>query len=270
MGHRNNKTRYYTFLMVPDDEKPAKTIKISASFLKFLIVVFVVVSLAIIVGTVSYWKLASLAADYYSISEQNQKLKQSLETVENLRADLEKIKNMDQKLRTSLSGYVKINENSGESFPDNNSMNFTGANSREMEKALFESVPDILPVEGYITRGVESAAFSKNMHLGIDIAAPKGTPIKATADGIVMFSGFTLDEGNVIILKHRDKIFSFYKHNLRNLCSEMEFVKKGQVIALLGNTGTITSGAHLHFEIWNDYKPVNPMNYIRGADQYLR
>lgn len=270
MGHRKNKTRYYTFLIVPDDEKPTKSIKFSASFIKFLIVVFIILSFGIIIGTVSYWKLASLAADYYSVSEQNQKLKQSLDKVESLKSDLEKIKNMDQKLRNSLSGYVKVTKSAGQKFSDDSSIHLTGTGSREVEKALFNSLPDILPVEGYITRGIEASSFSKNLHLGIDIAAPEGAPIKATADGIVMFSGYTLDEGNVIILKHKDKIFSFYKHNLRNLCSEMEFVKKGQVIALLGNTGTVSSGAHLHFEIWNDYKPVNPLNYIRGADQYLR
>jgi murein DD-endopeptidase MepM/ murein hydrolase activator NlpD len=108
------------------------------------------------------------------------------------------------------------------------------------------------------------------LHLGIDIAAAKGTPVKATADGLVIFSGYTVEEGNVVILKHRDNFYSFYKHNLTNLCSELEYVKKGQAIALLGDTGEVSSGAHVHFDIWRGQKPVDPLLYIRGAEEYLR
>jgi murein DD-endopeptidase MepM/ murein hydrolase activator NlpD len=57
---------------------------------------------------------------------------------------------------------------------------------------------------------------------------------------------------------------------LTNLCSELEFVKKGQAIALLGDTGEVSSGAHVHFEIWKGHKPVDPLLYIRGAQEYLR
>ncbi len=256
--------------MIPDDEKAAKSIKLSASFIRFLAILLVVIFAGVLFGAVSYWNVASFAIGYYSLMEENQKLKQGLEKVEGIIADLEKLKKIDQKLRSSLTGYVKVLENSDKNNPENKSTSLSWSGSREIEKALFRSLPDILPVEGFITRGVEATSFAKNLHLGIDIAAAEGSPIKATADGIVMFSGYTLDEGNVIILKHKNKIYSFYKHNLRNLCNEMEFVKKGQVIALLGNTGEISSGAHVHFEIWNDNTPVDPLLYIRGAEQYLR
>lgn len=270
MGHKRNKTRYYTFLLVPDDEKAAKSIKFSASFIRFLIVLLVVISSGIILGAVSYWKVASLAVGYYSLFDENEKLKKSLEQLEEIQTDLAKIKNMDQKLRSSLSGYIKVMENADNVVPENESIPISGYNSREIEKALFNSLPDILPVEGFITRGIDTNPFKKNPHLGIDIAAAKGSPVKATADGIVIFSGYTLDEGNVIILKHKNNFYSVYKHNLSNLCSEMEFVKKRQVIALLGSTGEISSGAHVHFEIWKNNMPVDPLQYIRGAEQYLR
>ncbi len=270
MGHKKNKTKYYTFLLVPDDEKAARSIRFSASLIRFLIVLLVVISTGIIFGAASYWKVASLAVGYYNLLDENQKLKHSLEKVEEIKTDLAKIKNMDQKLRSSMSGYIKVMENSDEIVPENESTALLGYGSREIEKALFNSIPDILPVEGFITRGVDTNPFQNNLHLGIDIAAAKGSPVKATADGIVIFSGYTLDEGNVIILKHKNNIYSVYKHNLSNLCSEMEFVKKRQVIALLGSTGEISSGAHVHFEIWKNNIPVDPLQYIRGADQYLQ
>jgi murein DD-endopeptidase MepM/ murein hydrolase activator NlpD len=90
-----------------------------------------------------------------------------------------------------------------------------------------------------------------------------GSAVKATADGIVIFTGWTFQEGYVVILKHKYNFFSFYKHNLQNLCQELESVKKGQVIALLGDTGQITSGAHLHFEIWQGSKPIDPMIFLQ-------
>jgi hypothetical protein len=96
-----------------------------------------------------------------------------------------------------------------------------------------------------------------------DIAAEMGSPVKATADGNVIFSGWTFQEGYVVIIKHKYNFFSFYKHNMQNLCQELEYVQKGQVIALLGDTGQITSGAHLHFEIWRGSKPVDPMMFVQ-------
>jgi len=267
---RKNKTKYYTFLLVPDDEKEAKSLKLNANMIRFLLVFAVILLIAIITGATTYWKVASLAVEYYSVLDENEQLKESLQKFDEVKKDFEKIKMMDQKLRSSLTGYVKIKENAEEALNDKNNFDLSDFGSHESAKSLFNSLPDLLPVEGFITRGLEAKSFSKDLHLGIDIAATKGTPVKATADGLVIFSGYTVEEGNVIILKHRDNFYSFYKHNLTNLCSELEFVKKGQAIALLGDTGEVSSGAHVHFEIWKGQKPVDPLIYIRGAEEYLR
>ena len=271
MARRKNKTKYYTFLLVPDDEKEAKSIKLHANVIRFLMIFAVVLLAAIIAGAATYWKVASLAVEYYSVLDENEQLKQSLEKFDEVRKDFEKIKMMDQKLRSSLTGYVKIKENAEEALSENSNFDFSDFNSHESVKSLFNSLPSLLPVEGgHMTRGIEAKSFSKDLHLGIDIVATKGTPIKATADGIVIFSGYTIEEGNVVILRHKDDFYSFYKHNLTNLCNELEFVRKGQAIALLGDTGEISSGAHVHFEIWKGQKPVDPLLYIHGAEEYLR
>ena len=271
MARRKNKTKYYTFLLVPDDEKEAKSLKLNANVIRFLIVLSVFIVIAIASGAATYWKVASLAVEYYAVVDENEQLKQSLLKFDEVKKDFEKIKMMDQKLRSSLTGYVKIKENAKEALNENNQINFSDFGSHESAKSLFNSLPSLLPVEGgHMTRGIEAKSFSKDLHLGIDIAATKGTPVKATADGMVIFSGYTIEEGNVVILKHRDNFFSFYKHNLTNLCSELEFVKKGQAIALLGNTGEVSSGAHVHFEIWKGQKPVDPSIYIPEIEKYLR
>lgn len=270
MARRKNKTKYYTFLLIPDDEKEAKSLRLNVNLIRFLFVFMVLLLVAIVAGAATYWKVAALAVEYYSVSDENEQLKTSLQKFDEVKKDFEKVKMMDQKLRSSLSGYVKIKENSEDIMNGNDQFAFSDFGSREIDKSLFNSLPDLLPVEGFITRGIEAKSFSKDLHLGIDIAATKGTPVKATADGLVIFSGYTIEEGNVVILKHRENFYSFYKHNLTNLCDELEYVKKGQAIALLGDTGEVSSGAHVHFEIWKGQKPVDPLLYIHGAEEYLR
>lgn len=77
-----------------------------------------------------------------------------------------------------------------------------------------------------------------------------------------MFSGWTVDGGNVLILDHGFGFMTLYKHNERNLVKRLERVQKGQTIALTGNTGKITSGPHLHYEIWKNGRPVDPATYM--------
>ena len=103
---------------------------------------------------------------------------------------------------------------------------------------------------------------SNRKHDGIDLRAPKGTPIMASARGKVIFSGSgPTGYGNMIILKHSKRAITIYAHNKRNLAREGQVVKQGQLIAYVGRTGRAT-GYHLHFEIRINRKPVNPERYL--------
>lgn len=99
------------------------------------------------------------------------------------------------------------------------------------------------------------------MHTGVDFAAPMGTPIKAAMSGVVIFSGLKGGYGNAVILKHDDKYMSLYGHASKLNVSVGEFVKQGQTVALVGSTGHST-GPHLHFEIFEYGKRVNPATRI--------
>ena len=99
-------------------------------------------------------------------------------------------------------------------------------------------------------------------HYAIDIVAPKDTPIKAVANGIVIFAEWTTETGYVIILEHKDGLLSVYKHNGSLSKSQGEMVRAGEVIASVGNTGEFTTGPHLHFELWDNGNPVNPLDFI--------
>ncbi len=99
-------------------------------------------------------------------------------------------------------------------------------------------------------------------HYAVDVVAPLDTPIKAVANGTVIFSEWTADTGYVIILEHKDGLLSAYKHNGSLNKSQGDIVRAGEVIASVGNTGELTTGPHLHFELWTDGIPVNPLDYI--------
>lgn len=115
-----------------------------------------------------------------------------------------------------------------------------------------------VPVKGSISEGYDS----KTKHYAVDVVTVKDAPVKAVADGTVIFAEWTAATGNVIILKHDNNLISVYKHNAMLTKEQGEIVKAGEVIGTVGNTGELTTGPHLHFELWRDGFPVNPTSFI--------
>ena len=112
-------------------------------------------------------------------------------------------------------------------------------------------------------RGIIIESFDVSIkHYGIDIVLKEQTPIKAVADGIVLLSEWTIDSGHTVIVYHKDQLTSVYKHNYVSKVKTGDYVKQGQVVALSGNTGELTSGPHLHFELWDSNGPINPEDFI--------
>lgn len=124
-----------------------------------------------------------------------------------------------------------------------------------------------LPIEGlhFFTplKGVVSQGYDANIHPYIDITAPAGSVVKATLDGTVIFSGWSEEAGNTIQIQHESDIVSIYKHNEKLLKKVGEKVTAGAPIALVGNTGDISTGTHLHFELWHKGETVDPTLYIK-------
>lgn len=114
------------------------------------------------------------------------------------------------------------------------------------------------PVKGTISQEFDRL----NGHFAIDIVAKENEPVKATANGTVIFAEWTVETGNVIIIEHSFGIISVYKHNAMLLKKQGDLVKAGEVIAKLGNTGELSTGAHLHFELWSEGNPMNPAEFI--------
>lgn len=114
------------------------------------------------------------------------------------------------------------------------------------------------PVNGIVSSGFDE----KIRHFAVDIATKMNEPIKSTLDGHVVFSSFTPATGYVIIIQHANNLLSLYKHCAALLKKEGSFVRGGEVIALAGSTGELTTGPHLHFELWHNGNAVDPKNYI--------
>lgn len=110
------------------------------------------------------------------------------------------------------------------------------------------------PIKGDITQPFN---FEEN-HFAIDVAADIGTPVKSILDGKILFSEWSVDTGHVIIVDHGDNIVSVYKHNSKSLKEQNDFVQAGEVIAYSGNQGSLSSGPHLHFELWKNGTPIDP------------
>ena len=129
---------------------------------------------------------------------------------------------------------------------------------------LFESARSVKnfvffpPVKGTVSSGFNI----KEQHYAVDIVVPKNTPIKAAADGRVVLASWTSDSGYVIIIDHGNQLLSVYKHNSSLTKAQGDLVKAREVIAISGSSGEFSTGPHLHFELWNDGTPIDPIAFI--------
>ena len=114
------------------------------------------------------------------------------------------------------------------------------------------------PVTGVITQGYSP---SEN-HFAVDISVPEKTPIKAVSDGTVILAEWTTETGYVVIIKHQQNLISVYKHNESLAVNQGDLVLSGEVISFAGSTGTLSTGPHLHLELWSDGYPINPTELI--------
>ncbi len=133
--------------------------------------------------------------------------------------------------------------------------------TQETENAKKSSIGGVLffsPLKGVVTNGYSPST----RHFGIDIVSRENEAIKSVLDGTVIFTNWTLETGYVIVIQHAQNIVSIYKHNSAILKKVGDIVKSGDPVAIIGQTGELTTGPHLHFELWNEGGPVNPKDYI--------
>ena len=127
---------------------------------------------------------------------------------------------------------------------------------KEQNHAYYHFFP---PVEGIVTQSFDE----KKRHYGTDIVAKANAKVAAVLDGVVIFTDWTVKTGYVIQVQHTNDLISVYKHNSILLKKQGDYVRAGEVLGVVGNTGEESSGPHLHFELWRAGNPLNPENFIK-------
>ena len=157
---------------------------------------------------------------------------------------------------------ARLSELTGATRKDMSSLRSSATQYRDK----LNHTPSIAPAKGKITSGYGNRLHPilrvTRLHEGVDIAAPRGTPIVATADGVVTRAGWLGSYGIVVEISHGYGMTTFYAHNSRNVVKTGAAVKRGQVIAYVGSTG-LSTGAHVHYEVRVNKRPVNPSSYMK-------
>lgn len=129
----------------------------------------------------------------------------------------------------------------------------SGNNYNELQETFFFS-----PITGFVSDKYDA----KRGHFGVDVVTKANEPIKCIADGTVIMSSWTQDSGYVIMVQHQANLISVYKHNAELLKKAGTFVNAGEILSIVGNSGEMTSGPHLHFELWYNGNPLNPEEFV--------
>ena len=300
------KKEYFTFMFLPGPNERVRTLSISKSVIKS-----VILSLLAIVGFSLYliYEYNDVKDKVWELQSMREELMQQKAQVQNFalnmldyKRQMFLLRDLDTKLRraVSLGPRDKAHQVLGIGGPDELGLqNLTsmgekkqeevlkemhqeltqlkGAASRqetslqmlieyfEDKRSLYASTPSVWPVRGWVTSpfGNRISPFSGilTFHEGLDIAAQTGTPIVAPADGVVIKAGFGTGYGNMVEISHGYGIKTIYGHNSRLNVKPGQRVKRGDVIAYLGDSGSST-GPHLHYEVRVNGLPVNPVRYL--------
>lgn len=289
MKKRKKRSKHLSILIIPDDYTDPLTFKISFQMVKILAVIASVLIIHILTGTIFYYRFSvtnrycnQLERENINLKEDNRKINKLYDTVEECIQFNSRLRNAlgvdqgfeisDRKKSQVMNTFrrnidmIPENEVNGEVQPASEPISKKGrlnfiTRSKSSYHQFANNIPTYLPIEGLLTIDFRKGDWYLPNHLGIDIAASRGSSVHAAADGVVIFANWTEDLGNLIILYHFNGFFTYYGHNQILLKKENSFIKKGETISLVGSSGRSTA-PHLHFEIWKDGVPVDPKEYL--------
>ena len=246
-------------MVMPEDESEGIKFRLSVFSVRLIAAILGIAILLIIVMTISYIRMLPAVVLAEKLKQENKKLREYNSKVVQLEKEMENYKSFFRKV-ANLAGIdqnlsYKNNQIANDSAGIQSESTIRYSIGPQELDTQTTDIPNGLPLGGWISRDFTSE------HRAIDIAAKEGTEVKATADGIVKFTGWDETFGNLIILKHKGGLETYYGHNQQILVKINREVRKGDVIALSGNTGRSTA-PHLHYEIKKNDIAVNPRNYL--------
>lgn len=234
------------------------------------------------VGVIFSVSLTIQALDYYRMKSEYTKMSQNFNEMESTMASLKESESQFRKL-FSLSSRKEVLKNVDVSSEDGSidtdllkkeiqsSMNAVEEIKKYLakEQNVYMTSPNGWPAPGKISSGFGMREHPKyggrRLHTGIDITMPKGTPLHATADGVVSFADRSGGNGNIVVIEHGHGMTSVYAHNSKNSVKPGQAVKRGELIAYSGSTG-VSTGPHLHYEIWRNGQSINPAPFLEGKN----
>lgn len=282
-------------MFIPDQEGDPKTLLLSYGQGRMLLVVLAVLAMHIITGLAGYLYIGSLIRQRSELRDHVLTLEVRNKKIESIYSEFERIKAIDQKIRTAFGSTLGLESRISEDWAEmainvqkdapakpegsTTDVQAEGSSANHSRDGLYflaekkgsysgpEYIPTLLPVGGYLTTHFQKGGwYIGRSHYGIDIAASKGSVIRAAGAGIVLLSDWTPDLGNMVVLSHGNGLYSYYGHAMRLLVEQGASVRKGQPVALLGSSG-ISSAPHLHFEIWKNGEPLDPEDYLFAVKQ---
>jgi len=256
--------KYFTVQIFSSDGKTAITRKVSKNLIAFLTVLLTLVVIAIITVVAFYGKVYVKALKVRNLEERNKYLEGEFEKIIQLKKDVEEISKTREKLEVAFGMEQREREVGNREFVSKSNEILeekkggdTIVKSPEMKeyleksRILNKSVPNLIPVDGWITKGFD------RVHRAVDIAAERGTAIFSSMDGSVEFVGWDSILGNIIKVGNSSGYSVVYGHCSNTYVNKGDFVRKGGIIASVGNTGR-ADAPHLHYEILMNGTNVNP------------
>ena len=251
-----SKGKIVTFMFIPEGTGSRHEFRMRQWVLKSIIIGFIILLLSIIAFFSFYSSVLARAAMTDKLKSENERLKKYYYKVQLLEENLMQTREIVERL-TDMAGIdFEFPE-----IPDDSTLfaSFDKPSQAVLSRpaTVDVTIPAGLPLQGFITQDFEIDDVD-HFHPGIDLACAIGTPVLATADGIVDFALFDSTYGNMVIIKHNDSTSTIYGHNDTLLVEIGEAVSAGSRIALSGNTGKSTA-PHLHYEIRIKNNPINPL-----------
>jgi murein DD-endopeptidase MepM/ murein hydrolase activator NlpD len=272
------RNKYRLVIMNDDTFEERFSLRLTPGGFLMLIAVVTIVMITLVVSLVAFTPIREYIPGYQDVDMQTKLVKLNWQA-DSIEKSLEARQKYVDNIATILAGKDASEhpKNPRDTTKDYSDLNFRPSAADTALRSEIESMDQyslaidvkhhggisgfffFVPVKGIVSNAFNSAEG----HLGVDISASdENEPIRCTLDGTVISASFTTEDGYVIAVQHSDNLISIYKHNAALLKKPGEYIKAGDPIAIVGNSGEQISGPHLHFELWYNGTPLNPVDYM--------
>jgi murein DD-endopeptidase MepM/ murein hydrolase activator NlpD len=262
--------KHFSVIVAPHDNANVRNFRISYTAMYVLAGVVGLCVLSVVILLATFGRLVVKASRADRLADENARLVAETAQIDSLKTELFHVQALGLQIKTMLGLGLTAEDSTvvANLTPSVQSPSiadpFESVNeTQDEQRELLEAIPSTWPVRGYVTRefDVTGGESQEHYHPGMDIAASRNTPVRASADGVVTSSGWDEAYGYSVVIDHGFGLSTVYGHNARNLVKVGDRVNRGQTIAFLGSTGKSTA-PHLHFEVRKNGVAEDPRKYL--------